>query len=134
MSFLNCWKSAGVIGCPRSPVTFSMIWPRDLIKSTSTLWKSGGKITGSEIEDDITDVVPDANDFTLKTAVFIGVEKNVGTAVVEAFTTGVEVSVGNAVEGVVAKGEELKVGITVAAFVKSTAGVGVFLCTAIMWY
>ena len=56
-------------------------------------------------------------------------EKNVGTAVVEAFTTGVEVSVGNAVEGVVAKGEELKVGITVAAFVKSTAGVGVFLCT-----
>ena len=61
--------------------------------------------------------------------VFVGVEENVGTAVVGVFTTGVEVSVGNAVEGVVAKGEERKVGITVAAFVKSTAGVGVSLCT-----
>ena len=60
---------------------------------------------------------------------FKGVEENVGTAVAVVFATGVEVSVGNAVEDVIAEGEELKVRITVAAVVKSTAGVDVILCT-----
>lgn len=108
-----------------------MIWARDLIKSTSTLWKSG-EITGGEIEDDTTGVILDADDSTVKTAVFKGVENNVGTAVAWVFTTGVEVSVGNAVECVVAEGVELKVGISVAAVVESKAGVDVFLCKAIM--
>ena len=56
-------------------------------------------------------------------------EKNVGIAVVEAFTTGVEVSVGNAVEGVVAEGAELLVGIAVPPVIKDTLGVDALLCT-----
>lgn len=62
----------------------------------------------------------------MKTAVFKGVEDNVGTVVAWVFTTGVEVSVGNAVECVVAEGVELKVVISVAAVVESKAGMDVF--------
>ena len=95
------------------------------------LWTSGGKITGGEIEDDITGVIldVDACDSTVKTAVFIEVEEKFGTALAGVFATGVEVCVANAVERVVPEGVELKGGITVAAVVMSTVVVDVFLCT-----
>jgi len=107
-----------------------MIWLKELIKSTSTLWTAGGKITGGEIEDDIAGVILEADGSTVKTAVFKGVEENVGSAVASVFATGVEACVGNAIDGVVVEG----VGNTVAGVRKGTPGVAVFHGKVMMLY
>jgi len=105
-----------------------MIWLRELIKSTSTLWTSGGKITAGEIEDDITGVKLDVDGLTVNTVVLKGLEESVGTAVAGVEAKGVEVSVGKAVDD----GAELAVGITVIGVEKDTAEVDVLRGKVIM--